>query len=304
MTDATAGQARPRAHREPGALRLGRHEFPPGRPLIMGIVNRTPDSFFRPGVTWDEPSALERVHQIVAEGADIVDVGGIPAAPGAEVDVAEEIHRTAGFIAIVRDAYPEVVISVDTWRHETALAACQAGADLINDSWGGVDGRLAGVAAGFGAGLVCAHAGQQQPRTRPFRVAYADVMADVLEQTLRQAGRALAAGVPRDRIILDPAHDFGKNTWHSLDVTRRLAELTGTGWPVLVSLSNKDFVGETLNLPPEQRLAGTLAATSVCAWLGARIFRVHQVAESRHVVDMVASIRGDRPPARAVRGLA
>jgi dihydropteroate synthase len=304
VTDATAGQARPGARREPGVLRLGQQEFPPGRPLIMGIVNRTPDSFFRPGMTWDEAAALERVHQIVAEGADIVDVGGIPAAPGAEVAVAEEIRRTAGFIAVVRDAYPEAVISVDTWRHETARGACQAGADVINDSWGGVDGRLAGVAAEFGAGLVCAHAGQQQPRTRPFRVAYADVMADVLEQTLRQAGRALAAGVPRDRIILDPAHDFGKNTWHSLDVTRRLAELTGTGWPVLVSLSNKDFVGETLNLPPEQRLAGTLAATSVCAWLGARIFRVHQVAESRHAVDMVASIRGDRLPARAVRGLA
>jgi dihydropteroate synthase len=110
--------------------------------------------------------------------------------------------------------------------------------------------------------------------------------------------------VQRDRIVLDPAHDFGKNTWQSLEVTRRLAELTGTGWPVLVSLSNKDFVGETLDLPLEQRLPGTLAATAVCAWHGARIFRVHQVRETRQVVDMVAAIRGDRPPARAVRGLA
>jgi dihydropteroate synthase len=129
-------------------------------------------------------------------------------------------------------------------------------------------------------------------------------MADVLEQTQRLARRAVAAGVPADRVIIDAAHDFGKNTWHSLEVTRRLQEMTDTGWPVLVSLSNKDFVGETLNLPPEQRLPGTLAATSVCAWLGARIFRVHQVPESRQVVDMVAAIRGDRPPARAVRGLA
>jgi dihydropteroate synthase len=255
-------------------------------------------------VTWDESAALKRVDEIIAEGADIIDVGGVPAAPGSDVTVREEIKRTAEFVAAVRSAHPDVVISVDTWRHETGRAACQAGADLLNDSWGGVDERLAEVAAEFSAGLVCAHAGGQQPRTRPFRVAYPDVMADVLERTLRQARRALAAGVPRDRIILDPAHDFGKNTWHSLDVTRRLAELTGTGWPVLVSLSNKDFVGETLNLPPEQRLAGSLAAASVCAWLGARIFRVHQVAESRHAVDMVASIRGDRPPARAVRGLA
>ena len=129
-------------------------------------------------------------------------------------------------------------------------------------------------------------------------------MADVLAHTLKLADRALRAGVDPDRIVIDPAHDFGKNTWHSLDVTRRLAELTATGWPVLVSLSNKDFVGETLGLPTEERLAGTLAATAVSAWHGARIFRVHQVTESRQVVDMVASIRGDRPPARAVRGMA
>jgi dihydropteroate synthase len=293
--------SKPRAQ---GVLRLGRTTFPPVQPVVMGIVNRTPDSFFRPGLSWDESAAMARVDQVIAEGADIVDVGGIPAAPGADVDVAEEIRRTAQFIGAVRARYPDVVISVDTWRHETGRAACEAGADLLNDSWGGYDERLAAVAAEFGAGLVCAHAGQQRPRTRPFRVTYADVMADVLDHTLRLAGRAVAAGVAPERIIIDAAHDFGKNTWHSLEVTRRLAEMTETGWPVLVSLSNKDFVGETLNLPPEERLPGTLAATSVCAWLGARIFRVHQVTESRQVVDMVSAIRGDRPPARAVRGLA
>ena len=285
-------------------LRLGRREFAPSEPLIMGIVNRTPDSFFRPGLTWDESVAMERVHQVIGEGADIIDIGGVPAAPGKQVDAEEEIRRTAGFIAAVRFAYPDVVISVDTWRHEVGRAACQAGADLINDSWGGYDERLAEVAAEFGAAIVCSHAGRQQPRTRPFRVAYQDVMADVLERTQLLADRALAAGVQRERIIIDAAHDFGKNTWHSLEITRRLGEMVATGWPVLVSLSNKDFVGETLNVPPEQRLAGTLAATSVCAWHGARIFRVHQVPESRHVVDMVAAIRGQRPPARAVRGLA
>jgi dihydropteroate synthase len=287
-----------------GVLRLGQREFAPSDPLIMGIVNRTPDSFFRPGLTWDESVAMERVHQLIGEGADIIDIGGVPAAPGKQVDAEEEISRTAGFIAAVRSAYPDVVISVDTWRHEVGRAACQAGADLINDSWGGYDKRLADVAAEFGAAIVCSHAGHQLPRTRPFRVAYEDVMADVLERTQMLADRALAAGVQRERIVIDAAHDFGKNTWHSLEITRRLGEMVATGWPVLVSLSNKDFVGETLNVPPEQRLAGTLAATSVCAWHGARIFRVHQVPESRHVVDMVASIRGQRPPARAVRGLA
>jgi dihydropteroate synthase len=285
-------------------LKLGTRSFPPGQPLIMAIVNRTPDSFFRPGVTWDESAAMGRVHQVIAEGADIVDVGGVPAAPGSQVDAAEEIRRTAAFIGSVRAAYPDLIISADTWRHEAGRAACEAGANLINDSWGGFDPKLAEVAAEFGAGLVCAHAGRQRPRTRPFRAAYADVMADVLGRTQQLARRAVEAGVLPERIIIDPAHDFGKNTWHSLAVTRRLEEMTQTGWPVLVSLSNKDFVGETLNLPPDQRLPGTLAATSVCAWLGARIFRVHQVPESRQVVDMVSAIRGDRPPARAVRGLA
>jgi dihydropteroate synthase len=301
MTEPAASLA---AARQPGVLRLGRHAFPPARPLVMGIVNRTPDSFYRPGLTWDENAAMDRVHVVIAEGADIVDVGGVPAAPGAQVDAAEEIRRTAGFIAAIRASHPDVVISVDTWRHEAGRAACQAGADLINDSWGGFDERLAEVAAEFGAGLICAHVGRQQPRTRPFRVSYPDVMADVLARTQRLAELAVRAGVDPERIVIDPAHDFGKNTWHSLEVTRRLDEMTGTGWPVLVSLSNKDFVGETLGVPPEERLAGTLAATAVCAWHGARIFRVHQVPESRHVVDMVASIRGQRPPARAVRGLA
>jgi dihydropteroate synthase len=178
------------------------------------------------------------------------------------------------------------------------------GADLINDSWGGFDERLADVAAEFSAALICAHAGQQSPRTRPFRVWYPDVMADVLTGTLRLADLAVRAGVDPARTVIDPAHDFGKNTWHSLEITRRLAEMTATGWPVLVSLSNKDFVGESLDLPPLERLPGTLAATAISAWHGARIFRVHQVRESRQVVDMVAAIKGDRPPARAVRGLA
>jgi dihydropteroate synthase len=285
-------------------LRLGRRAFPPEEPLIMGIVNRTPDSFYRPGLTWDESAAMDRTAAIIGEGADIIDIGGIPAAPGQQVGAAEEIRRVAGFIAAVRQRHPDVVISVDTWRHETARAACEAGADLINDSWGGHDPRLGEVAAEFGAGLVCSHAGRQQPRTRPFRVSYPDVMADVLAHTVRLAERAVRDGVDPARIVIDPAHDFGKNTWHSLEITRRLAEMTATGWPVLVSLSNKDFVGETLNRPAEERLPGTLAATAVSAWHGARIFRVHQVAESRQVVDMVASIRGDRPPARAVRGMA
>jgi dihydropteroate synthase len=197
-----------------------------------------------------------------------------------------------------------VLISVDTWRHEVAREVAAAGADLINDSWGGWDERLPEVAAERGVGLVCAHAGGLPPRTRPFRVAYSDVMADVLRRTLAQAERAVTAGVDPDRIIIDPAHDFGKNTWHSLEVTRRLEEMVATGWPVLVSLSNKDFVGEVLDLPVDARLTGTLAATAVSAWLGARVFRAHNVPETRQVLDMVAAIRGTRVPTRTARGLA
>jgi dihydropteroate synthase len=286
------------------ALRLGTHSFGPQQRVIMAIVNRTPDSFYDRGATWHEAAAMERVHAVVAEGADIVDIGGVAAAPGTQVDIAEEIRRTVPFVAAVRDAYPDLVISADTWRHEVAREVCAAGADLLNDTWGGWDRQLAEVAAENGAGLVCAHAGGQAPRTRPFRVAYDDVLADVLHRTLAQASRAAQIGVDPSRILIDPAHDFGKNTWHSLEVTRRLDEMVATGWPVLVSLSNKDFIGETLGAPPEGRLTGTLAATAICAWQGARVFRVHQVKETREVLTTVSAIRGEVPPARAVRGLA
>jgi dihydropteroate synthase len=160
------------------------------------------------------------------------------------------------------------------------------------------------VAAEYGTGLVCSHAGGLPPRTRPHRVEYDDVMADVLDRTLALADRAVALGVAPARVLIDPAHDFGKNTWHSLEITRRLGELVATGWPVLVSVSNKDFVGETLDVEVDDRLAGTLATTAVCAWLGGRVFRAHHVRETRHVLSTISVIRGDVPPARAVRGLA
>jgi len=193
---------------------------------------------------------------------------------------------------------------VDTWRHEVGRAACEAGAGLLNDTWGGWDPELTDVAAEFGAGLVCSHAGGLPPRTRPFRVSYPDVMADVRDRVLGLADRALRAGVRPTGIVIDPAHDFGKNSWHSLEITRRLGELTATGWPVLMSASRKDFVGETLGAGVEDRLSGTLAVTAVGAWLGARIFRAHDVAQTRQALDMVAAIRGDLLPARMVRGLA
>jgi len=285
-------------------LRLGRRTFGDDELVVMAILNRTPDSFYDRGATYGLDAALAAVDRAVAEGAAIVDIGGVKAGPGDEVDAAEELRRTAEVVAGVRATHPDLVISVDTWRAEVARVLAGEGADLLNDTWGGVDPELAAVAAETGAGLVCAHAGGQAPRTRPHRVAYDDVVADVVGTVTGLAERAVAAGVRRDGIVIDPAHDFGKNTWHSLEVTRRLGELVGTGWPVLVSLSRKDFVGETLDLPPDDRLEGTLAATAISAWLGARIFRAHDVAATRRVLDTVASIRGTRPPAVARRGLA
>ncbi|MFF8447255.1 dihydropteroate synthase [Streptomyces leeuwenhoekii] len=284
-------------------LRLGRREFEPHEPVIMAIVNRTPDSFYDQGATFRDEPALARVEQAVAEGAAIIDIGGVKAGPGEEVTAEEEARRTVGFVAEVRRRFPDVVISVDTWRHEVGEAVCEAGADLLNDAWGGVDPKLAEVAARYGVGLVCTHAGGAQPRTRPHRVAYDDVMADILRVTLSLAERAVELGVPRESVLIDPGHDFNKNTRHSLEATRRLDEMVRTGWPVLVSLSNKDFVGETLDKPVKERVLGTLATTAVSAWLGAQVYRVHEVAETRQVLDMVASIAGHRPPAVARRGL-
>jgi dihydropteroate synthase len=285
-------------------LRLGRHTFADDGTVVMAIVNRTPDSFFDRGATYADDAALAAVDRAVAEGAGIIDIGGVKAGPGADVDAAEEIRRTASFVAAVR-ARHDVVISVDTWRAEVGRVACLEGAELLNDAWGGHDPELAAVAAEFGVGLVCTHTGGATPRTRPHRVQYDDVVADIVASTVAEAERAIALGVPRESVLVDPGHDFGKNTRHSLEATRRLPELVATGWPVLVSLSRKDFVGETLDIAaPADRLTGTLATTAVSAWLGARVYRAHDVAATRQTLDMVASIAGTRPPAVARRGLA
>ena len=285
-------------------MRLGQRTFGDTDLAIMAIINRTPDSFYDKGANYAEGDALSAVAQALGEGADIIDIGGVKAGPGDDVDAAEEIRRTAKFVGEVRAAHPDAVISVDTWRAEVADVVCGEGADLINDAWGGVDPRLAEVAATYGVGLVCTHTGGAIPRTRPHRVQYADVMADIIATTTALAEHAASVGVRRDAILVDPGHDFGKNTRHSLEATRRLPELVATGWPVLVSLSRKDFVGETLDRAPDDRLIGTLAATALSAWMGARMFRVHDVSVTRQVLDMVSSVSGDRPPAVARRGLA
>ena len=272
----------------PVPLRLGGREL--GATVIMAVVNRTPDSFFDRGATYDFGAALAAVDHAVADGADIVDIGGVKAGPGDDVSVAEELRRVVDLVAAVRERHPGVVISVDTWRAEVGRGVAAAGADLLNDTWGGIDPALAAVAAEYGIGLVCAHAGRQHPRTRPHRAGYADVVADVVRHVTAEAERAAALGVPRDAILIDPAHDFGKNTRHSLEITRRLDELVRTGWPVLVAVSNKDFIGETLGRPVDKRGVGTLAVLGVSAWLGARVFRVHDVRAARRALAAVTAL--------------
>ena len=278
-------------------LRLGGHRYGDDEFLVMAVVNRTRDSFFDQGATFSEDAALAAVDRAVLDGADIVDIGGVAAGELKEpVGVEEEIRRVAGFVGKVKERHPGLVVSVDTWRHEVAEEVLSAGADLINDTWGGADPLTAVVAAEWGAGLLCAHVGTQAVRTDPRRVSYDDVMADVLDRTLALADRAVALGVPRDSVIIDPAHDFGKATVHSLEVTRRLREMADTGRPVLVAVSNKDFIGETLDLPVERRLTGTLATLAVSAWEGATIFRVHQVAAARAVLDEVRALKYPAAP--------
>jgi dihydropteroate synthase len=285
-------------------LRLGPRVFGADDLAVMAIVNRTPDSFYDGGANVQLAAALAAVARAVDEGADVVDIGGVRAGHGPPVGVAEELARVLPVVSAVRERFPDIVISVDTWRAEVAAHVIAAGADLINDTWAGADPDLVGVAAGTGAGLVCSHTGGLAPRTDPHRVCYDDVVADVRATVTTAATRAVEAGVRRDGVLIDPTHDFGKNTRHSLELTRRLDELVATGWPVLVALSRKDFIGETLDLPPAERLEGTLAATAISAWLGARMFRAHDVRATRRVLDMVASIRGTRQPAVARRGLA
>ncbi|MEO8107604.1 MAG: dihydropteroate synthase [Actinomycetes bacterium] len=286
------------------ALHLGSRSFSPDERLIMAIINRTPDSFYDAGLTFTDERAMAAVDAAVAAGAEIVDVGGVKAGPGDAVDLNEELRRTVDFVAAIRDRHPAVLISVDTWRHEVGEAVCRAGADLLNDAWGGHDPELAHVAAHFDVGLVCTHTGGATPRTRPHRVAYEDVVGSVVDFLGQETARAEAAGVNRQRILVDPGHDFGKNTRHSLAVTRVLDQLLALGRPLLVSLSNKDFVGESLDAPVGNRLIGTLAATAISSWLGAQVFRVHEVPETRAVLAMVQAIAGSAEPSVARRGLA
>lgn len=284
-------------------LILSGQRFDAARPAVMGIINRTPDSFYAPARHADVDSAVARAEAMVRDGVSIIDVGGVRAGQeGDWVEVSEEIDRVRPLLAALRERLPQLLLSLDTWRAEVA-AACAGLVDLINDTWQGADPDLLAVAARDGAGYVVSHAGGLPPRTDPVGVSYPDgVLADVQRVLAEGAARATEAGLLPEQILVDPTLDFGKTTLHSLELVRHTHAVVALGYPVLQAISRKDFVGETLDLPADERLEGTLAATAVAAWQGATVFRAHDVRATRRVLDMVASIRGDRAPIRSERG--
>ena len=268
--------------------------------LVMGIVNRTPDSFYDGGRMSLEES-VDHGLALVDQGADLLDLGGIKAGPGEEVTEAEELARVIPLVETLA-AKVRVPLSVETARPEVARRAFEVGASILNDVSGLADDELAEVVAQARGALVLMHHGGQI-RGRPRHPRYEDVVSDVLRVWDELSARAKALGVDPQRIVVDPGLDFGKTTWHSLEIVRRFAELLAPGWPVLVAPSRKDVVGETLGLEPHERLEGTLALVSILVQAGASIVRTHDVAATIRAVRMVEAVGGARPPAAAARGL-
>ena len=270
------------------------------RCLVMGIVNRTPDSFYDGGRMGLEES-VEHAIRLAEEGADMLDLGAVKAGPGEDVSPEEELDRLLPLVEAIASA-TTVPLSVETARAQVADRALAAGATVINDVTGALDPDLAPVCARHAASLVLMHHGGQL-RGRPRHPRYADVVAEVRTTWERLAAGARAAGLSDGSLIVDPGLDFGKTTFHSLELVRRLDELVTVPWPVLVAPSRKDVVGETLALPLEARLEGTLALVALSVLKGAAIVRVHDVAATVRVVRMVEAVEGKRPPAAPLRGL-
>ncbi|WIE64746.1 dihydropteroate synthase [Curtobacterium sp. MCLR17_036] len=265
------------------------------RIAVMAIVNRTPDSFHDRGATFALDRAVAAAVRAAEQGADWVDIGGVKFAPGPELPAADEIDRV---VPVVRQLAQEsdVTISVDTFRPEVAAAAIAAGASVVNDTTGLHDPRMADVVADSEATIVITHSTAEPRRALAAPPRYADVTASVVGFLRERVDRALAAGIPESRIVVDPGHDLNKNTVHTLELTRRLPEVVALGYPVLAAVSNKDFVGESLGRPRGERLAGSLAVATLSAVLGARIVRMHDVAESVDAMRMVEATLGWRAP--------
>lgn len=268
--------------------------------LVMGVVNRTPDSFFDGG-RMDLGESVRFALGLVADGAEILDFGAVKAGPGADVSEDEEMSRLLPLVGAVA-AETGAPISVETARPAVVEAAVGAGAAIINDVSGLADPGLAPAVARSGAGLIVMHNGGQL-RGRPRHPVYEDIVEEVTRTWTVLTGRAMDDGVARERIIVDGGLDFGKTTFHSLELVRRLGEQTRFGFPVLVAPSRKDVVGETLDLPVEERLEGSLSLVALSAYLGAAIVRVHDVRASARAVRMAEAVAGRRSPGSPIRGL-
>lgn len=282
------------ANRTPVIRRIGPREFDFAREVaVMAIVNRTPDSFYDRGRTEALDAAVAAATLAIEQGADWIDIGGAKFAPGPAIPADEEIERVVPVVAALAGA--GAVISVDTFLPEVARAAIAAGAHVVNDTTGIHDPAMADVVAETGATIVVTHS-LAKPRTPYPSPRYGDVVAEVSAFLAERVALAEARGVASDRIIIDPGHDLNKHTLHSLELTRRLGEITSLGYPTLVALSNKDFVGESLGRPREQRIEGSIAAAVYCVMQGARIVRVHNVRETVDAMRMIEAIEGWREP--------
>ena len=261
----------------------------------MAIVNRTPDSFFDQGAMFALDKALDAAVTAVRDGADIVDVGGVPFGHGPAVSLDEELARVVPLVEAI-SSISDVAISVDTHVAEVARTSIAAGASIVNDTSGLCDPAMAAVVARTDAMLVLTHSAAP-PRSAPSRACYGDVVAEVAAFLRDRIRRAVAAGIAPERLIVDPGFDLNKNTRHSLELVRRLDEIVAIGLPTLVAVSNKDFIGETLDRERHRRLEGSLAAAVICIMKGARIVRMHDVPAAVAATHMTEAVLGFRAPA-------
>jgi dihydropteroate synthase len=266
----------------------------------MGVLNVTPDSFYDGGVYFDPARAVGRGLELAAEGADIIDVGGESTRPGSEpIPADEELRRILPVVEALRKE-TKVLISVDTTKSEVAQTALAKGADIINDiSAGRFDGRMLDVAARSGAGLILMHM-KGTPRTMQLSPHYGDVLAEVKAFLRERIEAAVAAGVKRESLIIDPGIGFGKRLEHNLVLLRNIPSLTELGRPVLVGISRKSFIGHILNLEARERLEGTVAAAVLSVAGGASLLRVHDVRAVSRAVAVAEAIldRGSRKSLR------
>ena len=274
---------------QPLSLRLGERVVDvTHRALVMGILNRTKDSFFSPAATFDLDVFLTRAEQLVNDGADVLDVGGVKAGPGEEVSETEELDRVVPAVQELRRRF-DVPISVDTWRASVAQSCFAQGAVIGNDISGFADPEYLPVAARAGATVVATHI-RLRPRVADPNPEYHDVTEVVRDFLLERRDRALAAGVAEDRIILDAGLDLGKTAAQSLQLLRDSSTLAALGYPFLLSASNKTFLGVMFDLPVTERREPTLAASALGIVAGCRILRVHDVAGTVRVRDAIARI--------------